>query len=187
MSENLTHLKPAQCALLVVDIQERMMPVILERERVIRNSVLLMKTANTLNVPIIATTQYVAKIGALLPEIQAELNGVTPLDKFEFGCFGNKAIQKAAEALGGGVNTLIVCGVETHICIYQTVLGALKEGYNVWVASDAVSSRVPHNYETGLERIRQIGGIVGSTEMIIYDLLMKAGTDEFRALLPFLK
>ena len=77
--------------------------------------------------------------------------------------------------------------METHICIYQTVLGALKEGYKVWVPADAVSSRVPLNYQTGLARIKELGATVGNTEMIIYDLLHRAGTPEFKELLVHLK
>lgn len=188
MQENLYRLHVEQTALLVVDIQERMMRVIDDRERVIRNSVLLIKTAQVLKIPIIPTTQYVEKIGNLLPEITAELKGTpTPLDKFEFGCFGNEVINKTIKSLPQPINSLIVCGVETHICIYQTMLDGLMAGYHMWVPADAVSSRSPLNHTTGLERIRQIGGVVANTEMIIYELLQKAGTPEFRTLLPFLK
>ena len=81
----------------------------------------------------------------------------------------------------------MACGVETHICMYQTILGGIQEGYTMWIPGDAVSSRTEKNYQTGLERIRQIGGNVGNTEMIIYELLHKAGTPEFKSLLPFLK
>lgn len=185
--EELAHLKPENCALLVVDIQERLMPVINGRENVTRNSALLMKAAKVMNIPVLATTQYVARIGALLPEINEELGDVVPLDKMEFDCFANQAIKERVKELPQQINTLIVCGVETHICIYQTVLGALGEGYRVWVPADAVSSRVVRNYETGLERIKELGAIVGNTEMIIYDLLHRAGTREFKELLPFLK
>ncbi len=187
MEEIIEHLVPSQCALLVVDIQERLMRVIHEKERVVKNSALLMKTANTLGIPIVASTQYVERIGDLLPEINAELSGVVPYDKMEFDCFGNAVIAKAMKGLPHGINTLIVCGVETHICIYQTVVGGLKAGYRMWIAADAVSSRALENYQAGLDRISRIGGVVGPTEMIIYDLLGRAGTDEFRALLPFLK
>ncbi len=187
MEETLYQLDPSQCALLVVDIQERLMPYIDGKEDVIKNSVLLIKAAKELNIPIVPTTQYVARIGNILPEINEELGELTQLDKFEFSCFGNDAITKSVKALPKEVNTLLVCGVETHICIYQTMLGGLMAGYRMWVAADAVSSRAPLNHQTGLDRIRQIGGVVGNTEMIIYELLHKAGTPEFKALLPFLK
>ena len=97
MSEKLYRLAPEQCALLVVDIQDRMMQAIPAREEVVKNSVLLMKAANILQIPMLATTQYAARIGALLPEIEAELGGVVPLDKLEFGCFNNSVIAEAAK------------------------------------------------------------------------------------------
>lgn len=184
---HLNYLTPSRCALMVVDIQERLMPVIEGREKVIRNSVLLIKTAKVLKMPILATTQYVAKIGDLLPEIKAELGDLTTIDKMEFGGFNNQAVKKAAEHLPHEIDTLILCGVETHICMYQTALGALLEGYKVWVPADAVSSRVRHNHRTGINRIREIGGVIANTELIIYELLHKAGTQEFKELLPFLK
>jgi nicotinamidase-related amidase len=185
--ENLAHLRPESCALMVVDIQARLMPVINGREEVTRNSALLMKAAEVMKIPIVATTQYAARIGELLPEVQVELGGVVPLDKMEFDCFANQTIKERIKQLPREINTLIICGVETHICIYQTVLGALQSGYRVWVPADAVSSRTVRNYETGLARIKELGATVGNTEMIIYELLHRAGTPEFKELLPFLK
>lgn len=183
----LNYLSPSRCALLVVDIQERLMPVIEGRDSVIKNSALLIKAAKTMRIPILATTQYVARIGDFLPEIKAELDGVTPIDKMEFGGFSNPQVQQAVDHLPPTIDTLIICGVETHICIYQTVLGSLQAGYSTWVPADAVSSRAQLNHSTGLNRITEIGGIVANTEMIIYELLHHAGTPAFKALLPFLK
>ncbi len=178
---------PATTGLLVVDIQERMMRVIPEKENVVKNSVLLLKAANILKMPIVSTTQYVARIGELLPEIIAEIpDDVTAVDKLEFGCFDNSAALEKIKSYQA-VDTWIACGVETHICMYQSVLGGLREGYTMWIPADAVNSRTNKNYQTGLERIRQIGGIVGNTEMIIYELLHKAGTPEFKDMLPFIK
>lgn len=187
MTETVYRLEAKQCALMVVDIQERMMQAIPGRAEVEKNVVLLMKAAALLDVPLIATTQYAARIGDLLPEIQAELHGVVPLDKLEFGCFGNEAIKRAVQTLPRQINTIVVCGVETHICIYQTVLGGLLAGYRIWVPADAVDSRTKKNCRTGLGRIRETGAVVGNTEMIVYEWLQKAGTPAFKALLPFIK
>ena len=180
-------LTPDRCALLVVDIQTRLMPVINGRDEVVKNSVLLLKAAQALRMEIVATTQYAIRIGELLPEIQADLAGVEPLDKMHFNCFANPVIRERLKALPAVVNTLVVCGVETHICIYQTVVGALRDGYRVVVAADAVSSRTLKNHELGLSRLRELGAVVASAEMVIYELLGEAGTPEFKALLPFLK
>ncbi|MCK5227154.1 MAG: isochorismatase family protein [Desulfobulbaceae bacterium] len=187
MNNSIEHLTPERCALLVVDIQERLMPVISGREEVLKNSVLLIKAAGILDIPIISTTQYAARIGSLLPEVTAELAESTPLDKMEFDCFANEGIRAAINSLSWEITTILVCGVETHICIYQTMVGGIREGYEMWVAADAVSSRAPVNHATGLDRIQNIGGAVANTELIIYDLLHRAGTPEFKALLPFLK
>jgi len=185
---SLEFLNPKHCALMVVDIQDRLMRVISGQDAVLRNSVLLLKTAKTLDLPIVATTQYVARIGELLPEIMAELGeAVSPMDKLEFGCFNNPTIARAVSELPREIDTLIVCGVETHICVYQTVLGALRLGYKVWVPEDAVSSRAEGNWRSGLARLREIGAVVANTELVIYELLRQAGTPEFKALLPFLK
>lgn len=180
-------LTPERCALLVVDIQAKLMPVISNRDEVVKNTTLLLKTAKTLKMEIVATTQYAARIGELLPEIQAELAGVAVLDKIHFSCFANPVIQGRIKALPMPVNTLIICGVETHICIYQTVAGGLMQGYRMWVPADSVASRAEKNYQTGLARITEVGGIVANTEMIIYEWLHKAGTPAFKAILPFIK
>lgn len=183
----LKYLSPSHCALMVVDIQERLMPVIEGRDQVVKNAALLLKAAKVMKMPVLATTQYVARIGELLPEIKTELNGVAPIDKMEFGGFNNPSVAKAVEHLPTAIDTLILCGVETHICIYQTAIGAILAGYKVWVPADAVSARVRHNHRTGIGRIREIGGIVANTELIVYELLHKAGSQEFKELLPFLK
>jgi nicotinamidase-related amidase len=182
----LTYLTPKQCALLVVDIQEVLMRVINQRDMVIKNADLLIKAANTLRIPIIATSQYAARIGKFPPELSAELAD-QPLDKMEFGCFNNEKISAAINNLGPDVDTLIICGVETHICIYQTVVGGLMAGYKIMVPADAVSSRSVANHQSGLNRIREIGGQIVNTEMVIYELLQRAGTPQFKELLPFLK
>ena len=180
-------LVPSRCALLIVDIQDRLMPVIEDRDRVVKNAVLLLKGAKAMKIPVLATTQYVARIGELLPEIKAELHGVSPVDKMEFGGFANPQVKRTMGLLPREVDTLILSGVETHICVYQTAMGAIQAGYTVWVPADAVSSRTRHNHRTGLGRIREIGGVVANTELVIYELLHVAGTPEFKEMLPFLK
>jgi len=172
--------------LLVVDVQERMMRVISGREDVERNCALLLRAASVLAVPILATTQNRERIGHTLPGIKELLCGAEEYDKMEFSCLANPAFR---EMLSGreGLGNVVVCGVETHICIYQTVRDLLAAGYRVFVPADAVSSRRRSNHRIGITRMRELGAVVASTEMIIYELLERAGTDEFRALLPYLK
>jgi len=187
VQENFEHLRPEACALLVIDIQERLMPVIADHLRVTERSVLLIRAARELGMPVLATTQYVERIGPLLPPVRTALGEVASLDKLEFDCLANPGIVEACRGLPRQVNTLIVCGVETHICVYQTVLGGLKSGYRMWVAADAVSSRTKENHAIGLDCISRAGGLVGSSELLIYDLLGRAGTPAFKAMLPLLK
>jgi len=187
MGQDLYRLEPERCALMVVDIQENLMKVINGREAVENNSVLLLKTAKTLGVSVVATTQYAARIGEFVAPVREELRDVQVIDKMEFGCFSNQSVRRAVENLPNRVDTLVVCGVETHICIYQTVLGGLMEGYRMWVVADAVSSRTKGNHEIGLARMRDMGAVIGSTEMVAYEWLGRAGTPQFKALLPLFK
>ena len=175
-----------QCAVVVVDIQEKLLPPIFEKERLLRNSQLLIRIAHILNLPVLATTQYVKGLGSTVPEI-ASLLPQSPIDKLEFSCFGSDRFCSQLKHLQGNRNTVLLCGMESHICVTQTALGALREGYLVHVASDAVSSRTEWNWKIGLERMRAAGAIISSTEMMMYELLQRSGSRAFKELLPFLK
>ena len=179
-------LDPQQCALLVIDIQEKLLPPIYEKERLIRNSQLLIRLARILSLPVLATTQYIKGLGQIVPEIASLLPPAPALDKLEFGCFGNVDFCLSVARLHGR-NTLLLCGMETHICVLQTALGALNQGHIVHVAADAVSSRTELNWKLGLERMRDAGAIISSTEMMIYELLRKSGSPEFKEMLKYLK
>ncbi len=176
-----------QCALVVVDIQEKLLPPIFEKERLVRNSQLLIRLAGILHIPTLLTTQYSKGLGSVLPEIASLAPESRPMDKQEFSCFGSKEFTATLKALPGRRNTLLLCGMETHICVTQTALGALQQGYIVHVASDAVSSRAEWNWKIGLLRMRDAGAVISSTEMMIYELLRSSGTSSFKELLPYLK
>jgi nicotinamidase-related amidase len=182
-----TPLEAHHCALAVVDIQEKLLPPIYEKERMVRNSQLLIRLARVLDLPVLLSTQYSKGLGATVPEIASLLPDTVPIEKNEFGCFNNDAYCARAKSLPGDKNTLLVCGMESHICVTQTVLGALNRGYIVHVASDAVSSRSEWNWRIGLERMRQAGAIISSTEMMIYELLHSAGGPAFKEMLQYLK
>jgi len=179
-------LNPEECALVVIDIQEKLLPPIHEGARMVSNSQLLIRLAKILSLPVIITTQYAKGLGSTVPQIAELLPEVTPLDKLEFGCFGNSAFCSAVEHLGGR-NTLLLCGMETHICVLQTALGALAQGRIVHVAADALGSRTELNWKIGLKRMRDAGVVMSSTEMMIYELLGKSGTAAFKEMLKFIK
>jgi nicotinamidase-related amidase len=180
-------LVPEQCALIVVDIQEKLLPPIWEKERLVRNAQLLIRLATILKIPALVTTQYAKGLGATVPELASLLPENSPIDKQMFSCFGSDAFCSTLKRLPGQRTTLLLCGMETHICVMQTALGALNEGYLVHVASDAVSSRTELNWRVGLDRMRSAGAILSSTEMMMYELLRSSGAPAFRELLPYLK
>jgi nicotinamidase-related amidase len=179
-------LRIEDCVLVVIDIQEKLLVRIHERERLVRNSQLLIHLANVVSLPVLVTTQYSKGLGPTVPDILSLLPGATPLDKLAFGCFGNGEFCSAISVLSGR-NTLLVCGMETHICVMQTALGALNQGLNVHVAADAVGSRTELNWKLGLERMREAGAVISSTEMMIYELLGKSGSPAFKEMLQYLK
>lgn len=156
-----------------------------EADRVIANMVRLIACARILKMPILANTQYKKGLGPYMPELEEMMEGIPRPDKTEFNSLANMETRALVNKLPDSVTTLILAGVETHICIYQTAMGVLEQGLTPWVVADAVSSRTRANYELGLARLTATGAIVGPVEMIIYELLGRAGTPEFKAMLPY--
>jgi nicotinamidase-related amidase len=180
-------LEAERCALIVVDIQEKLLPPIFENTRLLKNSQLLIRLAGILKIPALVTTQYAKGLGNTTPEIASLLPDAQPIDKQMFSCFGSDQFCSLLKRLPGNRNTVLLCGMESHICVMQTALGALREGYIVHVASDAVSSRTEWNWKIGLDRMRAAGAVISSTEMILYELLRSSGSPAFKELLPYLK
>jgi nicotinamidase-related amidase len=180
-------LEPERAALIVIDIQEKLLPPIFQKEQLVRNSQLLIRLAGTLKMPTLLTTQYSKGLGNTVPEVASLLTDTTPIEKQMFSCFGSEAFCSSLKRLPGNRNTVILCGMETHICVAQTALAALREGYLVHVASDAVSSRTEWNRNVGLERMRAAGAVISSTEMVIYEALRSSNTLEFKSMLQYLR
>jgi nicotinamidase-related amidase len=180
-------LEAERCALLVVDIQEKLLPPIFQNEQLVRNSKLLIRAADALKIPAIVSTQYAKGLGKTVPEVASLLPGTEAIDKDQFSCFGSEVFCTLLKRLPGNRNTLLLCGMESHICVMQTALAALREGYLVHVASDAVSSRTEWNWEIGLERMRGAGAVISSTEMMIYELMRSSSSQAFKAMLQHLK
>jgi nicotinamidase-related amidase len=180
-------LQPDECVLVVVDIQEKLLPPIFNKEQMVRNSQLLIRLAGLLKLPTVATTQYAKGLGGTVPEIASLLDGAATYDKLEFSCFGSDQFCGEMKSLPAGRNTLLVCGMEAHICVTQTVLGGLNRGYLVHVASDAVGSRAESNWQVGLRRMEAAGAVISSTEMMMYELMRASGTPVFKEMLKHLK
>ena len=178
-------LRRARAGLVVVDIQERLLPAIYEKERVVQNSLRLIQGAGILHVPVFATEQYRKGLGPTEPELAAAIPGFAPLEKLAFSACGQAgfvAVLKRAK-----VSEAILCGIEAHVCVTQTCLDLLDRGVRVFVVADAVSSRTPENYRLGVERMRAAGAVIVSTEMVLFELLEQAGTDEFKQVLALIK
>lgn len=180
-------LEAERCVLIVVDIQEKLLPPISQKEQLLRNTQLLIRLAGILQIPVIVTTQYAKGLGQTAPEIASLLPQLQPIDKQMFSCFGSDEFCRTLKRLPGNRNTVLLCGMETHICVMQTALAALREGYVVHVASDAVGSRTEWNWKIGLERMRAAGAVISSTEMAIYELLRSSNTPAFKEILGHLK
>ena len=180
-------LESDQCALVVIDIQQKLLPPIFQKEQLVRNAQLLIRAAGILKIPALLSTQYSRGLGDTVPEVSSLLAGTEAIDKTLFSCFGSDAFCTLLKRLPGQRNTLLLCGMESHICVAQTALAALREGYLVHIASDAVSSRAEWNWKIGLDRMRAAGAIISSTEMMIYELMRSSSSAAFKELLPHLK
>lgn len=172
--------------LLVVDMQEPFLREIWERKRVIRNVSLLLEAARILNVPVLSTLQYARRMGGPIPEI-AELlpESPPPMDKLCFSCAGDSAIAEAIRT--NGRNQVLICGIESHICVCQTALDLVNQEHQVHVAVDAVSSRTESNARIGLRKMETAGVIPSSAEMAIYEMLNEAGTPEFKSIVELVR
>ncbi len=144
---------------------------------------LMLACAKVLDVPVIANTQYEKGLGPYVPELEEMVQGIPRIDKMEFGALANEETVRLVETLPKTLTTHILVGVETHICIYQTAMGILERGMTPWIVADGVSSRTHSNHILALERLRTLGASIGSAEMIIFELMGKAGTPQFKKVL----
>ncbi len=177
-------LRPVDCCMHIVDPQIKLMNQIHQAERVTRVIKFMITCARLLNIPMIANTQYLKGLGPYVDELEEIVEDIPRPDKMEFGAYQNEETRTLVTSLSDSISTVIMVGVETHICIYQTAVGVLQQGLTPWIVTDGTSSRSYENHQLGLERLRQLGAIVGPAEMLVYELLGKAGTPQFKELLP---
>ncbi len=170
------------CVIVLIDLQEKLLPVIHGHETVIENAARLARFAQITHIPVIATEQE--KLGTTVSAITTALPTVQPISKLTFSCFSCQAFADALSALNR--STVILAGVEAHICVLQTAIQALPD-HTVHIIADAASSRVPENKHISLQRAREAGAVITTTEIFMYEILQRAGTDEFRAVLPLVK
>ncbi len=174
--------------LVVIDVQERLMPVIHERLEVERNLERLIRGAHVVGVPAIVTEQYVKGLGPTVEPLRhalEETSGYRPIEKDCFSAHGCAPFAAQLAALDR--RQVMIAGVETHVCVYQTVRDLLAAGLHVWIVADAVSSRTPRNRDIALQRLVSEGAKLSSTEMALFEMLVVSGTDEFRAIAKLVK
>jgi len=177
-------LKPEESVLVLIDFQERLIPAVDQRDKVIKNANLLIQLADKLNVPVIITEQYPQGLGRTVPEINENLAGCKLVEKVKFSAM----VPELQEVLGAlGRKKIAIAGTETHICVFQTVRDLVEAGFTVHVVQDAVGSRFEENYQSGLELMRDLGAVITNTETVIFDMLKVAGTPVFREMSKLLK
>ena len=186
----ITPLSRRRAALLVVDIQDRLLPAMpaAALADVMRNSAILITAADQLGLPIVVSQQYPRGLGTTARAIEdalAAAHNVHRFDKLEFSAAAAPAF--AALAPGLARDQWIVCGMETHVCVYQSTRDLVARGWAVHVCADAVASRTAANREIGLGLMARAGAVMSSTEVVVFDLLRRAGSDEFRALSKVIK
>jgi len=175
-------IKRKDSIIVIIDVQERLVPVISNRNKMIENIVKLIRFAKIISMPVVLIEQE--KLGTTIKEIKTELTGLGPITKIEFSACKNSRFMKKIDELSR--SNIIIVGIETHICIAQTAL-ELSLRFNVHVVADATSSRSVEDRDIALQRLVQSGIVVSSTEMVIYELLEKAGTSEFKKALDLIK
>lgn len=169
----------------MVDIQERLAAVMDYRGQVTARTALLIEAAKLLGVPVVATEQYPRGLGPTVEEVRAVLPPGAPLEKLAFSCCGETPFMEALERTGR--KKVVLAGMETHICVLQTALDLLSAGCGVHIPRDAVCSRRKLDWLAGLDVAREAGAVVTSTETVLFQLLGRAGTEEFKKISKMVK
>jgi len=158
--------------LVIIDIQGNLAQAMFDKENLFANTIKLIKGFKALNLPILVTEQIPQKLGQTLPQITAELDLFNPIAKESFSCWNENNFKEKLEALSR--RHVVLLGIETHVCVYQTALDLITNGYNVHLVADAVSSRTPANRQIGINAMENAGAHITSTEMVLFELLRTA-------------
>lgn len=179
-------IEAARSCLVMVDMQERLLPAIHDFERVLEKCVLLLQVAEKLDLPLIVTEQYPKGLGPTVPELESK--NATVFEKLSFSGYRDEKIQAHFKTLEeSGFKQMIVCGIEAHVCVLQTALDLKRTGFEVFVVADACSSRTAASAELAMSRLCHNGVEVVNAEMALFELAGKAGTPEFKALSALIK
>ena len=178
-------LKNDDTIVVVIDIQGKLATLMYERAKLYSSLYVIIRGCKILGLPFIWMEQIPDKIGKTVDEVATLLKDETPIKKHTFSCCKNSEFLSRLKKLNR--KKILIVGIETHICVYQTSIDLLNMGYDVEVVTDAVSSRTKENKEVGIEKIKSAGGKITSSEMALFELLEDAKNDKFRKIVPFLK
>lgn len=172
------------CVFLVIDIQERLARVMEDKVKVVKNTSILLESSKILDIPVIITEQYPKGLGSTLDEIKEIRDDVKIFEKNSFTAYIEE-VKNELQSLAR--KKIVIVGMETHVCVFQTSRDLILAGYDVHIVKDGVASRTHSNYENGLDLIKEMGGTINNTETIVFDLLKKSGTPEFKIISNLIK
>jgi hypothetical protein len=173
------------CAGLVIDIQERLFPVMDHRDELLIKCSTLLMGLSTLDIPVLVTEQYPKGLGLTVDGIRQEIPSFAPIEKIAFSCYDEPAFRNSLELLSR--KQVIICGIEAHVCVLQTVEDLLEAGYTPVVVADCISSRYPGDKTVALDRMQSSGATVTTCESLLFELTRVAGTDHFKAISRLVK
>lgn len=173
-----------ESVLMVIDIQDRLVRVMEDKDMVIKNTAILLETSKELDIPVIITEQYPKGLGHTIEEIKDIKRDVKIFEKNSFTAYIEEVKMELKKL---GRKKVIIVGMETHVCVLQTARDLLLSGFQVHIVQDAVCSRTKENYENALQIMREMGAVINNTETIAFDLLKVAGTPEFKAISKLIK
>ncbi len=185
--EPLPKIEREHAVIIIIDVQEALMKSMDQEvgKRVIQNIKTLISLAKTMSIPILMTEQYPKGLGKTLPEINADLESLLPIEKLSFSCCGVAAFNHQLDQMGR--KQIILTGVETHVCVLQTADDLIRKGYEVYPLADATCSRRKLDWKIGLRWMEKGGAMISTTEIIAFQLMKEAGTEEFRGLSKLFK
>jgi nicotinamidase-related amidase len=182
---NSLRLKKQDTASVIIDVQEKLFPLIHEHEQIAKNMSILIQGLKVLEVPILVTQQYTKGLGGTIKQISDAIGDYSHIEKMAFSCCGDEGFMNQFKKLNK--KNVILAGIEAHVCVLQTALDLLDAGYRPIVIEDCVSSRFPVNKQVAIERMRLSGAVISTFESILFELTEVSGTDLFKSIVKLVK
>lgn len=178
-------LKRNETAAVVIDVQEKLFPLIHEHEQLAKNMSILIQGMKVMDIPLLVTQQYTKGLGGTVTQIKDAIGEYHHIEKMAFSCCGDEGFMSVLKKLNK--KNVILMGIESHVCVLQTALDLIAEGFQPVVIEDCVSSRKPNDKRIAVERMKQSGAIVSTYESILFELTEVSGTDLFKSIVKLIK